>query len=150
MAPETRRVAGLRSRISINLPNWERVDRGDTIRQNRYVVRVIHFPMLFWVWSLGTVGALGTVFWGLARLSRKWLVSAALRRSAVVALWVAAATLSIWLLFALADARAAVIHQQNVGMAVVYIYFWLLAIIPAPALGFALSRIRFFSKHSNR
>jgi hypothetical protein len=102
--------------------------------------------MLFWVWSLGTVGVFGIVFCGLVLLSRKWLVPALLRGAAVFVLWVGIATLSIWLLFAQADARAAVIHQQNVGMAVVYLYFWLLAIIPAPALGFALSRISFFSK----
>ncbi len=106
--------------------------------------------MTFWVWPLGAVGILGTVFCGLWLLSRKWFVSIVSRGAAVFTLWIAAATFSIWLLFTLADARAAVVHQQNVGIAVVYIYFWLLAIIPAPALGFALSCIRFFSKRSNR
>ena len=106
--------------------------------------------MLFWVWSLGAVGILGIVFCGLMLPSRKWFASIVFRGGAVFSLWIAAATFSIWLLFALADERAAVVHRQNVGMAVVYIYFWILAIIPAPALGFALSCIIFFSKRSNR
>jgi hypothetical protein len=100
--------------------------------------------MLILGWSFGVVGVLGTLFFGLLLLSRKWRVPTLIGRTGIFVLWVAAATLIIWLLFVHADAQAAARHQRNVGMAVVYIYLWLLVIIPAPALGVALS---YFLKH---
>lgn len=103
--------------------------------------------MLIWEWSFGVVGILGALFCGLLLLLKKWRVPALIGRTGIFVCWVAAATLIIWLIFVQADAQAAARHQRNVGMVVVYIYLWLLTIISAPALGFALS---YFLKHGKR
>lgn len=103
--------------------------------------------MLIWGWSLGITGVLGALFCGLLLFLQKWTALALIGRTGIFVLWTVAATLIIYLLFIRADAQAAARHQQNVGMVVVYIYLWLLAIIPAPALGFALS---YFFKHDKQ
>jgi hypothetical protein len=56
-------------------------------------------------------------------------------------LWLTATTLICWILFERADATAAVIHQRNVGIALVYIYVWLLAALVSPFIVFVFTRL---------
>ena len=97
-------------------------------------------PTIAWIWTAGIVVILGTLFCGLVLWTRKRNTFGSLRRTGVIAVWIAAVTIGSWLFFLRADAQAAAIHRQNVGIPIIYIYFWLLAIAPAPLLGFALSR----------
>jgi hypothetical protein len=92
------------------------------------------------LWSIGITAPLGAAFGILIILSRVFRLSAAIRLTGTTALWLVSATLICWLLFEQADAQAAAIHRQNIGMAIVYFYFWLLAVLPAPVVGVVLSR----------
>lgn len=87
------------------------------------------------LWSLGTIGVLGGLFAGLILLSRMLSLPRPIRFLALITLWFAASTLICWLLFARADAAAALAHGRNVGIPLVYLYFWFLAVIPSPILG---------------
>lgn len=98
-------------------------------------------PTIFWVWSCGAVIILAALFCGLVLLSRKFRMPHLSRRIFVIACWTTAATLISWLLFARDNGQAALVHGQNAGRAVVYIYFWLLAVVPSPVIGFAVLRI---------
>jgi hypothetical protein len=98
-------------------------------------------PTIAWIWTIGIVAVLGFSFGGLILWMRRWHTFSSLRRTAVIAIWIITVTVSCWLLFMRADAQAAAIHGQNIFIGIIYIYFWLLAILPAPLLGFALSRL---------
>ncbi len=87
------------------------------------------------LWSLGTIGVLGGLFAGLILLSRMLPLPRPFRILGVVALWLIASTLVCWLLFTRADAEAARIHNRNIGIPIVYFYFWLLAVIASPIVG---------------
>jgi|SRR5689334_6960463 len=91
------------------------------------------------LWSLGTIGVLGGLFAGLIRLSRMLPVRRPIRILGVIALWFVGSTFLCWLSFARADAAAALVHGRNVGLPLVYLYFWFLAIVPAPILGGAVA-----------
>jgi hypothetical protein len=93
------------------------------------------------LWSLATIGALAGLFAGLIRLSRMLPVRRPIRILGAIALWFVASTATCWLLFARADAAATLIHGRNAGMPLVYLYFWFLAIIPAPILGGAIASL---------
>jgi hypothetical protein len=99
----------------------------------------------FWaitgIWTAGIVVMLGVLFCGLLLWTRKRNPFGLQRRSGVILVWIVAVTIGSWLLFRRADAQAAVLHQQNIGIPIIYFYFWLLAMVPAPLLGFALSRL---------
>ena len=104
-------------------------------------LRMFSVPFAIWAWTCGAIGFFGVLFCAFILFSRKRHLPDKTRRIIVVAIWVAVCTGAIWLLFIKADKDAAAIHQQNVGMAVVYIYFWSLAVVPSPLVGFALSRL---------
>jgi len=87
------------------------------------------------LWSLGTIGVLGGLFAVLILLSRMLPLPRPFRILGVLALWLIASTLICWLLFTRADAAAALVHGRNVGMPLVYLYFWLLAVIASPIVG---------------
>lgn len=65
--------------------------------------------------------------------SRRIPTSSPFRQLGVIALWVAIVSFGYWLLL---QGMAV----PDVGMAVVYSYFWILAIIPSSLLGYFLSR----------
>jgi hypothetical protein len=85
--------------------------------------------------SFGTIGVLGSLFAVLILLSRMLPLPRPFRILAVVALWLVVSTLVCWLLFTRADAEAARVHNRNIGIPIVYFYFWLLAIIASPIVG---------------
>lgn len=89
--------------------------------------------------SLGTVSALSGLFAGLIFLSRMLRLSRPIRFLGLISLWLVASTSICWLLFARADAAAALIHGRNTGLPLVYLYFWFLAIVPAPIVGGAVA-----------
>jgi hypothetical protein len=98
-------------------------------------------PSVFWVWTVGFVAVASALFCGLILLTRGLHMARPDRRMAVILLWIIVATMGCWLLFQCADGEAAIIHRQNIGMAVVYFYFWLLAVVPAPLVGFGMARL---------
>jgi hypothetical protein len=97
--------------------------------------------MIFWLWTLGFVAFAGALFCGLILLARRLQISIFHRRTAVIVLWIVVATAGCWLLFTLADAQAASVHRRNVGIPIIYLYFWFLALVPSPLVGFGMSRL---------
>jgi hypothetical protein len=93
------------------------------------------------LWSLGTIGVLGGLFAGLILVSRMLRLPRPVRFLGLIALWFAGSTLICWLLFTRADAAAALVHGQNAGLPLVYLYCWFLAIVPSPILGGAVACI---------
>jgi len=91
------------------------------------------------LWSLGMIAVLAALFAGLIRLSRILPAGRPIGILGVIALWFLASTSICWLLFTRADAAAALVHGRNAGMPLVYLYFWFLAIVPAPIVGGAVA-----------
>ena len=91
------------------------------------------------LWSLGTIAGLGGLFAALILLSRMLPLPRPIRILGTVALWLVASTLVCWILFARADAEAARVHNRNIGIPIVYFYFWLLAVIASPIVGAAVA-----------
>jgi len=97
--------------------------------------------MTAWLWTAGIVVVLSALFCGFVLWTRKRNTFGPQRRTGVIVVWIATVTIGSWLLFIRADAQAALIHQRNIGIPIIYFYFWLLAVAPAPLLGFALSLV---------
>jgi len=91
--------------------------------------------------TVGTVIVSCALFYGLVALLRRTGLTETQRRGATILIWIAIATVICWLLFERDDAAAAVIHQRNVGMAVMYFYIWLLAVLVSPLIVFTFSRL---------
>jgi hypothetical protein len=102
------------------------------------------------LWSLGTIGVLSGLFAGLILLSRMPPLPRPVRFLGLIALWLAASTLICWLLFTRADAEAARVHGRNIGIPVVFLYFWFLAIVPSPILGGAVACLFRWDDDRNR
>jgi len=81
------------------------------------------------------------LFYGLVLLLRQTGWFDMHRRGATIGLWLALVTLICWLLFERQDATAAIMHQCNIGMAVVYLYAWLLTVVASPLIVFAITRL---------
>jgi hypothetical protein len=101
------------------------------------------------LWSLGTIGVLGGLFAGLILLSRMLPVPRPIRILAVVVLWLIVSTSICWLLFTRSDAEAARVHNRNIGIPIVYFYFWFLAIIASPIVGGAAACLFRWDDDSN-
>ncbi|HWU74033.1 MAG TPA: hypothetical protein VN137_11140 [Sphingomonas sp.] len=101
------------------------------------------------LWSLGTIAVLSGLFAGLILLSRTLPVPRPIRILAVVALWLVVSTLVCWTLFTRSDAEASRIHNRNIGIPIVYFYFWLLAVIASPIVGGAAACLFRWDDDSN-
>lgn len=98
-------------------------------------------PTVLWVWTVCVIAAAGALFCGMLLVTRGLRMTRSDRRLAVISIWFFVVTVGCWLLFKRADAEAATIHRQNVGISIVYLYFWLLAVVPAPLVGFGITRL---------
>jgi type VI protein secretion system component VasK len=91
--------------------------------------------------TIGILVVSCALFYGLVLLLRQTPWNDMHRRGATIALWLIITTLICWLLFQRDDAAAANMHRQNVGMPVVYLYVWLLAVVASPLIVLAITRL---------
>jgi len=49
--------------------------------------------------------------------------------------WLLGLSLAFWLGYEVVDARAAAVHQRNIGIPIVFIWGWVTLVLPAPLIG---------------
>ena len=52
--------------------------------------------------------------------------------------WLVGLSAALWIGFELEDAKAAAIHNRNIGIPVVFIWAWVTMVLPAPFVGMAM------------